>query len=46
MGVDWTKPYMLMARGLVIDEEGEIISVPYPKFFNYKQYEDYRPEFM
>ena len=46
MAVDWTKPYMLMARGLVIDEEGKIISVPYPKFFNYKQYEDYRPEFM
>lgn len=45
MGVDWKKPYMLMARGLVIDEEGNIISVPYPKFFNYKQYDsEYRPD--
>ena len=45
MGVDWTKPYMLMARGLVIDGDGNIVSVPYPKFFNYKQYEsDYRPD--
>lgn len=41
LGVDWTQPHMLDARGLVIDLSGNIIARPYSKFFNYKQLSDY-----
>lgn len=38
-GIDWTKPWALDARGLVINGEGTVISRPYRKFFGYKQLE-------
>lgn len=45
--VDWQKPYMILARGLVIDETGNLITVPYPKFFNYQQYtKELKPEYL
>jgi len=31
--------YILACRGLVIDEDGDIIARPFPKFFNYEQLE-------
>lgn len=37
MAVDWTQPYFLESRGLIIDTEGRIIARPYSKFFNYLQ---------
>lgn len=47
LGVDWSKPYMTVARGLVIDEIGNIITTPYSKFFNYKQYTpETKPEYL
>ena len=46
-GVDWQKPYMILARGLVIDQTGNLITVPYPKFFNYQQYtKELKPEYL
>lgn len=41
LGVDWTEPHILDARGLIIDFDGNIIARPYPKFFNYKQLSSY-----
>ena len=36
----WDIPYMLSARGLVIDMiTGDIVARPYPKFFNYGENE-------
>lgn len=35
--IDWENHLLLMARGLVIDEAGNIIAKPYNKFFNYNQ---------
>lgn len=37
LGVDWSVPYMLEARGLIITKQGEIVGRPYEKFFNYKE---------
>ncbi|AYF99885.1 T4 RnlA family RNA ligase [Lactococcus allomyrinae] len=35
-GLSWSLPYMLDARGIVLDSvTGEIVARPYPKFFNY-----------
>lgn len=46
-GVDWDKPWIMRARGLVIDKEGNIVSQPYQKFFNYQQYTpENRPPFI
>lgn len=39
LGVDWSKKFMLEARGLVIDNSGKIVARPYKKFFNYKQFD-------
>lgn len=41
LGVDWSLPHRLEARGLVITKEGEIVGRPYGKFFNYRQLELY-----
>lgn len=36
----WDIPYMLSARGLVVDmQTGDIVARPYPKFFNYGENE-------
>ena len=40
MGVDWSKPEILQARGLIVNTAGEIIARPYEKFFNYNQLKD------
>lgn len=40
LGVDWEDEKIRMARGLVIDSQGNIISRPYPKFFNYLELEN------
>lgn len=36
-GIDWSKPYYLWGRGLVVDKEGNIVGRPYEKFFNYNE---------
>lgn len=41
LGVDWSAPHVLDARGLILDLEGNIAARPYPKFFNYKQLSPY-----
>lgn len=41
LGVDWSAPHMLDARGLIINTEGEIIGRPYQKFFNYHQLKEF-----
>lgn len=41
MGVDWSIPHMLEARGLVITQDGEIVGRPYDKFFNYHQLKNF-----
>ena len=38
LGVDWTNPDTLIARGLVITKRGKIVARPYDKFFNYHQF--------
>lgn len=36
-GIDWSQPYALDARGIVLDGSGNVISRPYRKFFNYME---------
>lgn len=36
-GIDWENPYSRDARGLVLDKNSNIVSRPYPKFFNYQE---------
>lgn len=36
-GIDWSKPYYLWGRGLVVDQHGNIVARPYEKFFNYNE---------
>ena len=40
MGVDWTDPWIMRARGLVITTNGDIVGRPYDKFFAYHQLQD------
>lgn len=37
LGVDWNNPLFLLARGLILDENGNIIAKPYSKFFNWNE---------
>lgn len=38
-GVDFTDPLIRMARGLVLDRDGNIIMRGFDKFFNHRQYD-------
>lgn len=38
-GVDFTDPLIFMARGLVLDSEGNIVMRAFNKFFNHRQYD-------
>lgn len=38
-GVDFTDPLIFMARGLVLDREGNIVMRAFNKFFNHRQYD-------
>lgn len=38
-GIDWSQPYALDARGIVLDGDSNVISRPYRKFFNYRELE-------
>lgn len=38
-GIDWSNPYALEARGIVIGGKGNIVSRPYEKFFNYLEFQ-------
>lgn len=38
-GVDFTDPLIRMARGLVLDREGNIVMRAFDKFFNHRQYD-------
>ena len=35
VGLDWSQPYALDARGIVLDGNSKVVSRPYKKFFNY-----------
>lgn len=39
-GVDWDNPLYRQARGLILDEDSNIIIKPYSKFFNLNQLDD------
>lgn len=36
-GIDWSQPYALDARGIVLDGNSNVVSRPYKKFFNYNE---------
>lgn len=36
-GIDWSQPYALEARGIVLDGESNVVSRPYKKFFNHNE---------
>ena len=36
---NWDR-YTLACRGLVLDNEGNVIAKPFPKFFNYEEIKD------
>src|SRR5690606_11956481 len=36
-GIDWSQPYALDARGIVLDGDSNVVSRPYKKFFNYNE---------
>lgn len=44
LGVDWSKPHYLDARGCVLDSEGNFVQRPYQKFFNYHEFDHYDSE--
>lgn len=37
LGVDWNNELYRMARGIVLNRQGEVVARPYKKFFNYQE---------
>lgn len=37
LGIDWSQPYALEARGIILDGDSNVVARPYKKFFNYKE---------